>query len=136
MSNTPKKVYASFLLITSIFFTILLVFFAIDPEETGGEGEYLVPGDGAAEAFYPLFIVSSTIIYGIIGMYIITKIFLKIYINTLGKDRKIGLFCCQYCLSINRIYNYYFIGRFFFSLHYFTVSNFLILFFSKTYLSM
>ncbi|TFF95489.1 MAG: hypothetical protein EU544_02640 [Promethearchaeota archaeon] len=78
--------------ITTAFFVLLLVIFAVDPGDSGGEeGEYILPGDAAIESFYPIMIVPILIICGFIALFLSTRIFLRIYVNTLGKNRRIGL---------------------------------------------
>lgn len=83
--------YTIFLVISAAFFLLLTLIFTLDPEETGGEGEYILPGDSAIEGLYPLFIVPTLLICGFIALFFTNKIFLRFYVNTLGRNRKIGL---------------------------------------------
>lgn len=92
MSQNNKKVYMALLSITAVFFVLLLVVFILDPgESTGGEGDYILPGDKTLEAFYPIFIIPILLICGYIALFLSTHMFLRIYVKTLGKNKKIGL---------------------------------------------
>ncbi len=91
MSQNYKKIYLAYLSVTAFFLILLGVIFVLDPEETGGEGEYILPGDSTIEGFYPLIIVPVLLICGIIALFLASKIFLKIYVKTLGKNKKIGM---------------------------------------------
>ncbi len=92
MFNNKNKVYLPFLIMTLFFAVLLLVLFFIDPSDIRSpEGEFLLPGNALVESIYPLFIIPILLVCAYLSLFFTDKIFLRIYVSTLGRNRKIGL---------------------------------------------
>jgi len=93
MNGNTRKVYLFFIILYAVLIILSIVAFSLMPDPMPNpEGDFITPGNVQIEWVFAILMagVCGTIA-GLISIFFVSSIFIKIYIKTLSKKNKVGL---------------------------------------------
>ncbi len=93
MNGNTRKVYLFFIILYALLIILSIVAFSFMPDPMpNSEGNFITPGNVQIEWIFAILMagVCGTIA-GLISIFFVSSIFIKIYVKTLSKKNKVGL---------------------------------------------